>query len=218
MDTAKSIREYIMKAAPSEWLEYADELRKSSEEIFSLNNTSLVASYHPLKNVHSTRPGVSRTYMLLIGISLENSLKGLLISEDPNYLKDGKIDPLISAGHNLYDLGLKSTTFSFLTKEFELLQILSDAIPYWGKYPIPKKFQQIKIETNSSVEIRETYLELFHKLERHIYDMTKFGWKGPNDVVLNEWFASHLEDLPDGHEKMTFEELFKLRREKQKCG
>lgn len=33
-------------------------------------------------------------------------------------------------------------------------------------------------------------------------------------VNTGEWFVSSLEDLPEGHEKMSFDELYRLRRER----
>lgn len=194
MDKSKLIQEFITKAAPVEWWEYAQELKNASEELWNLNNASFICTYSSETGEIIQRPGVSRTYMLIIGLSLENLIKGLLISEEPNYVKDGRLDSAITSGHNLYSLSNKSTTFTFTEEEQTLLKILSDAIPNWGKYPTPKKFEQIVGETHSTPEIRETFFNLYNKLERDIYEMTHSGWKGPNDVHLGGWSASHLQN------------------------
>ncbi|MCU0375590.1 MAG: hypothetical protein MUF24_09790, partial [Chitinophagaceae bacterium] len=89
MDTAKMIEEFIIKAAPVEWWEYAQELKTASEVLSGMNDNSFIATYHSDTEEIVKRPGVSRTYMLTIGICLENLLKGLLIAENPDYVKDG---------------------------------------------------------------------------------------------------------------------------------
>lgn len=216
MDTTLKIQEYILSAAPCEWWDYAQELKDSSEELWKFSTETLIAKYNSDTKDLKKQQGVSRTYMFIIGVCLENLFKGILIAETPGFVKDGKIDNSISSGHNVYELSTKVKTLKFTKAEKTLLKILSDAIPYWGKYPIPKKFEQIKQQTVVTPDIRATFLSLYQKLERAIYDSTKFGWTGPNDVNAGEWFVSTLEDLPEGHSKMSFDELYKLRRGKQK--
>ncbi len=54
----------------------------------------------------------------------------------------------------------------------------------------------------------------------HLKDKGKWSYKTldavPNNVTVGEWFVLNLEQFPDGHEKITFGELYRLRREKQK--
>lgn len=133
MDVSSKIQEYILSAAPAEWWEYAQELKDSSEELWNLSNNTMVAKYDSGTKIAETQPGVSRTYMFIIGICLEKLLKGILIAENPTLVKDGKIDNSISSGHNIYELSTKVKTISFSDVEKALLKILSDAIPYWGK-------------------------------------------------------------------------------------
>lgn len=180
MDISSKVQEYILSAAPCEGWEYAQELRDSSENLWKLSNDTLLAKYNSETKIAEKQPGVSRTYMFLIGVCLENLFKGMLIVENPDLIKDGKIDDSISSGHNLYELSTKVKIVKFLDDERILLKVLSDAIPYWGKYPIPKRFDQIKKQTVVTASIRDTFLNLYSKLERAIYDAAKFGWTGPN--------------------------------------
>ena len=194
MDKNTSIENFIRMAAPVEWWEYSQELKVASEELWKLNSTSFISIYSSDVTEITQRPSVSRTYMLIIGISLENMIKGLLISEESNYLKDGRLDPAISSGHNLYDLSNKVKIFKFTETEQNLLKILSGALPNWGKYPVPKKFDQIVLETHSTPEFRIVFLDLYSKLERAIFEMTKSGWNGPNNVHIGGWSSSHLKN------------------------
>jgi len=130
------IREYILNAHPIQWVEYSEELKDSSELIWKESKRTTVHINFPKRQ---DKPGLSRPYFLNIGFSIENLLKGLLVSENPDYLKDGKISREISSGHNLENLASKINTLNFDKKELDFLKILSKAIPNWSRYPIPKK-------------------------------------------------------------------------------
>jgi hypothetical protein len=78
------------------------------------------------------------TYLLLVGLSLENALKGLMIAKNPS-LVESKIKWKIKGGsHNLIEL-YKQTGLSAKTDEIELLDALTRAVLWAGRYPVPKK-------------------------------------------------------------------------------
>jgi hypothetical protein len=184
------IKEYILNANPIQWVEYSEELRDSSELIWQESKRAKVHLNFPKR---LDKIGLSRPYFLNIGFSLENLIKGLLVSETPEYLKDGKISTEISSGHNLDNLAKKSSSLTFDKKEFDFLKILSKAIPNWSRYPIPKRWEIENTEEIISDDIRQQFLSLWDKIGFKIYELTKDSWNGPNGVELRSWRSSYFE-------------------------
>ena len=81
MDNNK--QKYIQDAMPQKWFEYANELFKSAELIWASSNR--------LNHISGTIKfcsDTSNTYFLLMGFSLENLLKGVMICENPELLNN----------------------------------------------------------------------------------------------------------------------------------
>ena len=190
----EKIKEYIINSNPIQWIEYSEELRDSSELIWEESKRITVHNNFPSRQ---DRPGLSRTYFLIIGFSLENLIKGLLISENSDYLKDGKISPEISSGHNLGKLASKISTLNFDKEELDFLKILSKAIPNWSRYPIPKRWEEKNTEKILNENIREQFLKMWDKIGFKIYNLTKDGWNGPNEVSIDNWRSSYFEGRLD---------------------
>jgi len=186
----KKITEYIINASPTQWIEYSEELRDSSELIWKESENTKVHNNFPRRQ---DKPGLSRTYFLNIGFSIENLIKGLLISEKPDYLKDGRISSEISSGHNLENLALKISTLSFNEEEIQFLKTLSKALPNWSRYPIPKKWEIENREKVLDENIRKQFLKMWDKIGYKIYELTKDGWNGPNGISINNWRSSYFE-------------------------
>jgi hypothetical protein len=188
------IREYIINANPIQWIEYAEELRDTAELIWTESKQTKVHLNFPKR---IDKPGLSRPYFLNIGFSIENLIKGLLISENPNYLKDGKISSEISSGHNLEKLASKITTLNFDKKELDFLKILSKAIPNWSRYPIPKRWEIKNEEEIINQNVRAEFLKMWDKIGFKMYELTRDGWNGPNEVNLGPWRSSYFEGTFD---------------------
>lgn len=98
-------------------------------------------------------------------------MKAYIVSRNPNYLKNGKIDNSISSNHNLIALSRKMDSFKFSSSEIELLKTLSEGIPYWSRYPIPKRFENI---TNEKVLSEKTRIDLRDLFERMVLDIYNY--------------------------------------------
>lgn len=187
----KDIEKYIRKAAPEEWYDYARELKEAADTLWKLKSKEMI--YFKTEETQYLKPNYSRTFFFLNGVSIENLLKGILISEKPDLLKDGKISDEISKGHKLKELALKVKSLKFDDKELRILELLSEVVPYWGKYPIPKRFQDLKQE----IHIDDTWYnqldELNKKLEFKLYDLNRKGIKGPNGVDFPKLIIPHLD-------------------------
>lgn len=190
----EKIEEFIRLASPPQWVEYSQELKDTSELIWAESSETKQLISWPKK---IEKPGLSRVYFLIAGYSIENLLKGLLISEDSNHLREGKISREISSGHRLDDLASKIASLSFSKKEIDFLKLLSDAIPSWSRYPIPKRWEHVKDEKILAEQYRNQFLELWDKIGFKIYELTKDGWEGPNGEKLNNWRDSYFEGSID---------------------
>lgn len=137
--SSKEIEKYIKKAFPENWYDYARELKDASIELWKSHSNIMIA-YQTYDEGKYARKLYSRTYFILMGLAIENLFKGILISEKPDYVKNGQISKEISSGHNLDYLSQKVKTLKFNEKEKEICKVLSQVIPYWGKYPIPMNF------------------------------------------------------------------------------
>ena len=186
------IQKYIRKAAPEEWYDYARELKEAADTLWKLKSKEMI--YFKTDDSEYLKPNYSRTFFFLNGVSIENLLKGILISENPEYLQYGKISNDISKGHNLKSLALKVKSIDFNKVELKILELLSEVVPYWGKYPVPKKFQDLKEEIHIDDTWNNQLNNLNKKLELKLYDLNRNGIEGPNGVNFPKLIIPHLDE------------------------
>lgn len=180
---------FDVDSAPIAWLDYSEELKEISELIYK--NSSFEINRYP-ENEKTLR--LERGYFLNYGFSIENILKGLLISENNSYVSDGKISHEISSNHNLESLVNKIESLSFDKKERKLLSMLSDAIPYWGRYPIPKKYTKVSIRYTLTEQVNKELNDLWFKVGKKLYSNIKYGWTGPSGIETGPYISSTFEN------------------------
>ena len=203
---------FDVDSAPHSWLDYSEELKEISELIFS--NSDFEINRYP-ENEKGLR--LERGYFLNYGFSIENLLKGLLISENNSYVSNGKISNKISSNHNLESLIDKIDSLSFDKNERKLLRILSDAIPYWSRYPIPKKYTKISTKFKLTQKVNENLNDLWFKIGRQVYSNIKFGWIGPNGIETGPYISSTFEN-PEEFDKSINEINRQIKKGKFKSG
>ena len=188
------IQKFTDQASPDNWLKYGQELRwaavaiwRDQGKIFELNHAT---------GERSERPSISRSFLLNCGLSIENLLKAYLIASDPSLINTGKLNKSI-LNHDLINLASKSD-IDFSDEERYLMKILSDAIPYWGRYPIPMSYDQIKKETIADESIFDIYKILFVKIFEVTFKKIENGWDAGNGVSFPKIEFHNLEN--DGWE------------------
>lgn len=174
----KTVNKYHEKSHPSEWYVVADELRHSVNVLFK--DRSITETIDVDGKVLLQKPTISKGYFLLAGFAIENLIKGLLITENVDLKKDGKINNSISQGHNLKSLAIKLKSIELNDLESELLDILSEAIPYWARYPVPKIYQKLSSEVPVSKITHDTFSGLFNKLKSELIKLSTSKWIDPN--------------------------------------
>ena len=173
---------FVTKCAPLYWLFTAEELKFSCDSItqnyLSSSKIHKFAYPDPMNNnALILKDGISRGFYLIAGLIIENLLKGICVLQDSKLINSGKIHkPIIT--HNLNDLLDLINGLNLNKNELILIKKLSEAIPYWGRYPIPLIFDNIKNEINISKSDIKCFEKIYHKLVNKINkDLIKNGWQ-----------------------------------------
>jgi len=204
--------EFVRHGSPSEWEDYAEELHQALDILWQQEANGLLIKYESFDQQVKKKTHISRTWLLLAAFSIENLLKGILIYEHPEYISNGCLASNVT-NHSLTNLARNINLSEYEPNEIKLLEILEEALPAWGRYPIPLTAREIQKEKNLTCNIKETFDQLYAKLDRYLYDHFKDGWQGPHGFRFRGSIRSDFENLPDGYEKMTFDELFEWRSE-----
>jgi hypothetical protein len=205
---------FLIYASPVHWFQISEELFQCTETLYKDSDKTILCIRNE-KGEIKYKPTISRGFILLAGYTIENLLKALLIIEKPELIETGKIDNEITSGHNLYLLIEKIDSISFDSNEIKLIKTFSEAIPYWGRYPVPKKWQDLSLEKFVDKKMYDSFKELYHKLRENIYLKTRLGWVGPNGKKHGEWYCSDYDPDLSLEECMENEEDWLLIR-KQK--
>lgn len=166
--------EFVYRANPNEWLEVSDELNESIQVITN-QSKAVYLKGDTWDGIPSKKLMSSRSIFLLMGFAIENLLKGILVFDKPELVNQGKLDNEIKS-HNLKSLAMKIPNLTLDDEKKEFLETLSDAIPDWGRYPCPLKFQQIKDEVKYSENMNNHYHELRESLRNRLIERLKIGW------------------------------------------
>lgn len=169
---------FVRDALPCEWLSYAEELGEAAEALWLDREDCLRLEMgtQPGRTARIEKTcGHSRSYILLAGLALENVLKAMLVARDPSLINSGTLAKSLKS-HCLIDLADRIPVFDLDENEMRVLQISQDAIPYWGRYPVPLKFDGLKAKEAASVEFRDIFRRLHFRLCKDVYDAIKDGW------------------------------------------
>lgn len=177
------IQEFTKRASPDNWLKYAQELKCAAISMWQ--DKGQIIEGNSEKDTTDKRPSISRVFMLNCGLSIENLLKGYLIAHNPKLINEGKLKNKIKT-HDLIKLSKLCPDLKFEDKEIELMEILSEAIPYWGRYPIPLHFNNLQKDKIASENIYNIYKTLFDKIFTETLNEIKDGWDAQNGVKYDK--------------------------------
>lgn len=172
------LRIFARDALPCEWLIYAEELHDAAAALWNDSGNTMSVNMEPAVDGSALLQkscGHSRTFILLAGLALENVLKGLIIAKDPSLVNEGALAKSLQ-NHNLTILASAVKELRLSKQEEHVLAVCQDAIPYWGRYPIPLRYADLQPKEALTQEFRESFDSLCHRLCRALYDQTKDGW------------------------------------------
>ncbi len=191
------IQKFTDQASPENWLKYAQELRWGAVAMWL--DKGKILEFNSATGERRERPSISRSFLLNCGLSIENLLKAYLIAIDPSHINNGRLGKSIST-HDLIHLASK-VDIDFSKEESELMKVLSEAIPYWGRYPIPRYYNQIKKESIADEDIFNTFKALFVKIFDATFKKIENGWDAGNGVSFPSIKFRNVEN--DGWEMST---------------
>jgi hypothetical protein len=145
--TPRQFEEYIFKLSgtPVLWRHKADELRHAANILrIEIDRWFKEANEHTEKvkaqgkeDVLIRQPIITSTYNMLLGFSIENLLKGIIIEKNPDHLVDGKLSNGIKKHDLFYLTNLAEYKLSDGEKKF--CDTATEAMITSGRYPIAVK-------------------------------------------------------------------------------
>ena len=135
------------------WYGQAENLKAAADEICWLDeNHEDRSKAHHLGNTLKFLIG---TYRMLLGLAFENLLKGLLIAQGVSAGEDGKLFESFTT-HKINQLLAKLDTAKFpLNKEErKLLMELEEHVLWGGRYPLPKKYEDLHLPGHGNADHR----------------------------------------------------------------
>jgi hypothetical protein len=191
------VKVFVRDASPGNWRDCANELRDAAELLWidRDNGLRLIMTQDTevddgrLSKNHNQRTisSVSRSYLLLAGFALENLIKGYLVAKSPSLINTGKIDPELKT-HKITSLIKKIDNIDLNQIEKDFCCVAEQAIPYWGRYPIPLKYNGVVPEIGLTDDLRYGFLSLFQRLDKMVYTEIRDGWD--SGVGPTEWVYS----------------------------
>jgi hypothetical protein len=170
---------FIRDACPSSWSELGTELRTAAERLWEASSAGfrLEATLDEEQKLLSSesKRSLSRPYLLLAGFAMENVLKGLLVAADPLHISSGILSSELKS-HDLLALSKKVPSLVLSPEERHFCDIATKAIPYWGRYPIPLRSNDVTPEVVITEPIRAAFLHLFDRLSEELYWKVRDGW------------------------------------------
>lgn len=192
-------KQFVESAAPEYWYSYAHELADTADVIYNKSKREWILYFYNRPDGSTdayNRPLISRPVMLMYGLSFENIIKGLLISEDPNLLAGGKLSKHLQ-GHDLVKLADRLRSIELNNDECDLLALLSDVVPYYGRYPVPRNAQDLKPEKFISEDIYTSCKGLFARFQMQLYKLNFQGINAPEGVRFANLRLPHLDAEAD---------------------
>jgi len=172
------LQRFVRDAMPDGWLCFANELLeaaevlwKHSDENLRIEVTSGLSQAPEVKKIFTVR----RTYLLLAGFAMENLLKGLLVAASAEHITSGKLSAELKS-HKLLELGELVPDLSLTSDERAFCKLAQEAIPYWGRYPIPLEANGVLPETAMTIQRRDTFIGLHQRLGQKLHDQIMNGW------------------------------------------
>jgi len=163
---------------PASWLDYAEELGEAAETLWANSGNVLVIEDNTQLNGLLTKKrstAHSRSYILLASLALENVLKGLIIARNAKLISSGYLDKALQS-HKLLDLVKRVDNLLLSKDERQILQVCQEAIPYWGRYPIPLKYKGLKPIEAANDKFHTSFRGLHFRLCKMLYETIKDGW------------------------------------------
>lgn len=122
-----------------------------------------------------------------------------MVAAHPDHVNAGFLSNEIKS-HNLAQLAGQVPEFSYTDAERELLSLSTEALPYWGRYPVPLAASRLADEQVFDRAAARTFWKLFWRLHNHLLSRLAGVWDSGVGVraTQTEYFRSaHAWDAPE---------------------
>jgi hypothetical protein len=191
-DDFTEIQKFVVAASPPLWKDFARELHDAALLLLETKDEELIVADYDF-GVKIEKSHISRTFLLLAGLSIENLLKAIMVTLEPELVANGKLNKKIRS-HKLLFLASHIDGITLSEDELQFCQIAQEAIPYWGRYPTPLHSNELTLEKVATESLQLTYKELYSRLDQHLYKLLRNGWNGPHGMKLVSHFDSTLDE------------------------
>jgi hypothetical protein len=195
-------QEFVRDGSPDRWIGYSLELQDAATALWRLRGERMeVTLLHQsaADDKLSKRLVNPRAYVLLAGFALENSLKAQLIVEQPALITDAKLHKPIKT-HGLIALMERITRLAFSQPEKDIAEVCEAAIPYWGRYPVPRDYSEVDNEHRVNDQFHDAFVAFNRRVRKVVYDAIKDGW---NSGVGPKLFKLRCKEFDDDLELDT---------------
>jgi hypothetical protein len=160
--------------SPEAWLNAAWKLKRAAEEIDTFSLLGRGFSNHTAKGRDAELLLLMPVYRLLMGLSFENLLKGIIVAHGKPAGSKGKLDKSFKE-HEISKLleQLDTNKCALISEEREILKELQQYVIWAGRYPIPLTAKNYQIALAYSSEKHRKELILWERLAEHLKDI---GW------------------------------------------
>lgn len=121
----------------------------------------------------------SKANYLLCAFALENIIKGYLIYEHPEYVRDGQLSPAIRS-HKLTKLAEASRRLPRPRERKAVLQAFEAGNESWMRYPCGADAKDLAFQPNLTPWLWERYLRVMKRYMSGLEGLLTRGWKGPH--------------------------------------
>jgi len=142
-DKAVALKAFeVIGRQPFTWVEFAASHRFAANLVLAEFKKALEANKTAEETgVYQLGVTLQPIYMLLAGLSLENLLKGICLTNNPALIENGAIKKWPGPPHGLKELAVLAG-FTVSDSEKALLKRLGDCINWYGRYPVPMKYDR----------------------------------------------------------------------------
>ena len=145
----------------------------------------------------------SKANYLLCAFALENIIKGYLVYENPEYVRDGQLSSAIKS-HKLTSLAASAKKLPKPRGRSDVLQAFEAGNESWMRYPCGADADDLDIQPNLTPELWERYMRVMKSYCFTLERLLGRGWKGPH-----QWEGSfNFDHAPKKHsDRSTFSQV-----------
>ena len=130
---------------PALWALNARRLKRTADLIFNAYTSDCDKMVDGVSPSELQNLELAGSATLLYGLALENIIKAIIIDQDPNVVKDGKLRKWLGNGHDQILL-IQMTSVSLDEQQKDLLRRMTAFVEWAGRYPIPKSSEQMRLK------------------------------------------------------------------------